>query len=205
MEKCNFVNIIILEKSILYIIRNKFKDMNIRECTLNSLQNYLSSLADFNKIYINLLWLQKYFSNMLTNLNEDSNNVDGSSYKQILSTLSNEYTYFRNSYVKSNIRNILPELITEKTPQVSITSKESQMNEPSIEIPESRSETGVSDSQPGESDSQTTLFSSLTINKLIPIPFIFAATLILLGIAYKYSLFGFRKRSKKHLREQIKK
>ncbi|CDS44050.1 uncharacterized protein PY17X_0100700 [Plasmodium yoelii] len=40
---------------------------------------------------------------------------------------------------------------------------------------------------------------------LIPIAFIFVAVLIFLGIAYKYSLLGFRKRSQKQcLRERIK-
>ncbi|WBY59598.1 PIR protein [Plasmodium yoelii yoelii] len=146
------------------------------------------------------------FVNKYKDLNEDSNNVDGSSYKQILSTLSNEYKHFRNSYVKSNIRDIFPELITEKTPQVSasnpIEGKDVSLGETSV----SRSETDMSDSQTDVSDSQTTLFSSLTINKLISIPFILVATLILLGIAYKYSLFGFRKRSQKqHLREKLKK
>ncbi|CDU16597.1 YIR protein [Plasmodium yoelii] len=42
-------------------------------------------------------------------------------------------------------------------------------------------------------------------NTLIPIAFIFVAVSIFLGIAYKYSLFGFRKRFQKQcLRERIK-
>ncbi|EAA16695.1 uncharacterized protein PY17X_1000071 [Plasmodium yoelii] len=48
--------------------------------------------------------------------------------------------------------------------------------------------------------------SSVTKNTLISIGFIFVAVSIFLGIAYKYSLFGFRKRSQKqHLREMLKK
>ncbi|CDU17353.1 PIR protein [Plasmodium yoelii] len=43
-------------------------------------------------------------------------------------------------------------------------------------------------------------------NTLISIAFIFASVSILLGVSYKYSLFGFRKRSQKqHLREKLKK
>ncbi|WBY59597.1 PIR protein [Plasmodium yoelii yoelii] len=194
------INISNENMSKLYdLFKNLCKMYNDSSKASNNSKKYIEYAEEFVKKY--------------KDLNEDSNNVEGSSYNKILSTLSNEYTYFRNSYIKSNIRNILPELITEKTPQVPITLKESQIHEPSIEIPESRSETevsdsqtGVSDSQPGESDSQTALFSSLTINKLIPIPFIFVATLILLGVAYKYSLFGFRKRfQKQHLREKLKK
>ncbi|CDU17374.1 PIR protein [Plasmodium yoelii] len=46
--------------------------------------------------------------------------------------------------------------------------------------------------------------SSVTKNIIIPIAIIFVAASILLGISYKYSLFGFRKRSQKHLREKLK-
>ncbi|ETB57370.1 hypothetical protein YYC_04796 [Plasmodium yoelii 17X] len=48
--------------------------------------------------------------------------------------------------------------------------------------------------------------SSVTKNTLITIAIIFVASSILLGISYKYSLFGFRKRfQKQKLREKIKK
>ncbi|CDS44669.1 YIR protein [Plasmodium yoelii] len=48
--------------------------------------------------------------------------------------------------------------------------------------------------------------SSVTKNTLISIAIIFVAASILFGVSYKYSLFGFRKRSQKqHLREMVKK
>ncbi|EAA22898.1 PIR protein [Plasmodium yoelii] len=48
--------------------------------------------------------------------------------------------------------------------------------------------------------------SSVTKNILITIAIIFVAASILLGVSYKYSLFGFRKRGQKqHLREKLKK
>ncbi|ETB58546.1 hypothetical protein YYC_03875 [Plasmodium yoelii 17X] len=48
--------------------------------------------------------------------------------------------------------------------------------------------------------------SSVIKNTLITIGIIFVAASILLGVSYKYSLFGFRKRSQKqHLREMLKK
>ncbi|CXI57227.1 BIR protein [Plasmodium berghei] len=48
--------------------------------------------------------------------------------------------------------------------------------------------------------------SSSIANKLIPILSIFGAIAIFLGISYKYSLFGFRKRDQKQkLREKLKK
>ncbi|CDS44037.1 uncharacterized protein PY17X_0800081 [Plasmodium yoelii] len=48
--------------------------------------------------------------------------------------------------------------------------------------------------------------SSVIKNTLITIGIIFVAASILLGVSYKYSLFGFRKRpEKQHLREMLKK
>ncbi|ETB56686.1 hypothetical protein YYC_05505 [Plasmodium yoelii 17X] len=48
--------------------------------------------------------------------------------------------------------------------------------------------------------------SSVTKNTLITIAIIFVAGSILLGVSYKYSLFGFRKRpQKQHLRKKLKK
>ncbi|VTZ79205.1 PIR protein [Plasmodium yoelii] len=47
--------------------------------------------------------------------------------------------------------------------------------------------------------------SSIIKNTLIAIAIIFVAASILFGVSYKYSLFGFRKRSQKqHLREKLK-
>ncbi|VTZ78694.1 PIR protein [Plasmodium yoelii] len=46
--------------------------------------------------------------------------------------------------------------------------------------------------------------SSVTKNTLIKIAIIFVAASILLGVSYKYSLFGFRKKVKKRLRRKLK-
>ncbi|WBY60531.1 PIR protein [Plasmodium yoelii yoelii] len=165
-------------------------------------KNLCKMYIEVSKTNIDRTKYSKYaeeFVNKYKDLNEDSNNVDGSSYKQILSTLSNEYKHFRNSYVKSNIRSTLPELITEKTPQVFVSNPKGIQDVSLSEASVLSSEIEVSDSDSGSP-------SSSILNKLISIPFIFVATLILLGIAYKYSLFGFRKRSQKqHLREKLKK
>ncbi|CDU15837.1 PIR protein [Plasmodium yoelii] len=56
-----------------------------------------------------------------------------------------------------------------------------------------------------EQRSEVTSSSSSIANKLIIVLSIFGAISIFLGISYKYSLFGFRKRSQKHLREKLKK
>ncbi|ETB56055.1 hypothetical protein YYC_05909, partial [Plasmodium yoelii 17X] len=56
-----------------------------------------------------------------------------------------------------------------------------------------------------ESSSEVTSSSSSITSKLIPVLLILGAIPIFLGIAYKYSLFGFRKRVQKHLREKLTK
>ncbi|ETB57995.1 hypothetical protein YYC_04771 [Plasmodium yoelii 17X] len=85
----------------------------------------------------------------------------GSSYFQLLSSLSNDYKNFEKKYI-------------DKCNHVS----------PLVACPR----------------------SSVTKNILITIGIIFVAASILLGVSYKYSLFGFRKRfQKQHLREKLKK
>ncbi|WBY60478.1 hypothetical protein Py17XNL_001303549 [Plasmodium yoelii yoelii] len=57
-----------------------------------------------------------------------------------------------------------------------------------------------------EDNSEVTSSDPSVVSRLIPVLLIYVVTLILLGISYKYSLFGFRKRSpKQHLREKLKK
>ncbi|WBY59626.1 PIR protein [Plasmodium yoelii yoelii] len=85
----------------------------------------------------------------------------GSSYLQLLSSLSNDYKNFENIYSAACIN-----------------------SSSLVACPR----------------------SSVTKNILITIAIIFVAASILLGVSYKYSLFGFRKRSQKqHLREMLKK
>ncbi|VTZ81312.1 PIR protein [Plasmodium yoelii] len=187
------INISNENMSKLYdLFKNLCKMYNDSSKASNNSKKYIEYAEEFVKKY--------------KDLNEDSNNVEGSSYNKILSTLSNEYTYFRNSYVKSIKRSTVPELITKKTTHVSasnpIEGKDVSLGETSV----SSSKTEVSISKDKVSDSDSGSPSSSILNKLISIPFIFVATLILLGIVYKYSLFGFRKRSQKqHLREKLKK
>ncbi|ETB61180.1 hypothetical protein YYC_02106 [Plasmodium yoelii 17X] len=86
----------------------------------------------------------------------------GSSYLQLLSSLSSDYYKFKEKY----------------------NSLECSHRSPFVACPR----------------------SSVTKNILITIGIIFVAASILLGVSYKYSLFGFRKRfQKQKLREKLKK
>ncbi|VTZ72763.1 PIR protein [Plasmodium yoelii] len=109
------------------------------------------------------------------------NNTKDSAYYQVLSTLSSDYNNFKkycdDNNVDCNDIPLLPEIKTTNNP--------------------------VQDS--GQKIEATSSSSSIT-NKLIPVLSIIVAIPIFLGIFYKYSLFGFRKRSQKqHLREKLTK
>ncbi|CDU16407.1 PIR protein [Plasmodium yoelii] len=174
-----------------------------------------------------LEYVNNFANNYKSLINENFNDTNNNSFRQVLSVVLNDYNYIKDTLGVESVKKQFPELRKEKTAtQVSVLSPKetrdaslseiqgsssqtegssSQTEASSPQTGVSDSQTKVSDSQIGVSDSETTLFSSLTINKLIPIPLILVATLILLGIAYKYSLFGFGKRSKKqHLRGKLK-
>ncbi|ETB63535.1 hypothetical protein YYC_00012 [Plasmodium yoelii 17X] len=112
-------------------------------------------------------------------INEDSNNTDNSPYRKILSTLSADYNSLKDKCkgVKdSNFPTL--QTIEEKQPDL-------QSSEPISEVASS---------------------SSSIVSKLIPVLSTLFVIAFFLGISYKYSLFGFRKRSQKqHLREKLKK
>ncbi|EAA22596.1 putative yir2 protein [Plasmodium yoelii yoelii] len=126
----------------------------------------------------------KKFVEKYENLKNDSNNTKDSAYYQVLSTLSNDYNNFKKYCIRINDNcSDIPLLSDTKTTQISEPSSETSP-ELSFEVTSS---------------------SSIT-NKLIPVLSIIGVIGFLLGISYKYSLFGFRKRTpKQHLREKIKK
>ncbi|CDU16370.1 hypothetical protein YYC_05066, partial [Plasmodium yoelii 17X] len=135
---------------------------------------------------------------------ENSSNIQGNSYNKMLSILSDDYTNYGKSTAYSDIRNKLPELTKEKKKQMHVSSSEISPSSSENEVSNYDS-TSPSNSETEASNYNSTSPSSSLVNKLISIPLIFIATLIFLGIAYKYSLFGFRKRPQKHLREKLKK
>ncbi|ETB56495.1 hypothetical protein YYC_05534 [Plasmodium yoelii 17X] len=150
----------------------------------------------------------KYVNNFVDNYNTLFNDKNANLFKRVLSAASYDYNYIKNTLNVESIKNKIPELSNERTaPQASGSSfKGTQMDDSSSGTSTSDSETKVSETENELSNSETAKSIPLVINKLIPIPFIFVVTLILLGIVYKYSLFGFRKRSQKqYLREKLKK
>ncbi|VUC58803.1 BIR protein [Plasmodium berghei ANKA] len=197
--------------SYIDLINKKKELMNISNENMSNLYDAFKMLCNMinnakkNDNGNTCLEYANKFVNKHNELKNDSNNIQGNSYNKILSTLSNDYTSFKNTYYDSNIISKLPSLIMEKKTQISLRPNGSQDMFSSETLPSS-TEIEVSISETDVSDSEKTLSSSLKISKLIPIPFILVATIILLGISYKYSLFGFWKRlQRQYLREKLKK
>ncbi|CXI87153.1 BIR protein [Plasmodium berghei] len=113
----------------------------------------------------------------------NNNNNKGSSYNKILSTLSTEYNKLKNECKDAQGSNF-PPLSEINTSKISVKSFE-----------ETSAQTSVATSS-----------NSSIGNKLFTVLSIFGAIAFFLGISYKYSLFGFRKRPpKQHLRGKLKK
>ncbi|SCL85430.1 Plasmodium variant antigen protein Cir/Yir/Bir, putative [Plasmodium chabaudi adami] len=170
---------------------------------INTISNFYEALEILCKMYTAYNENNKKCTNCSKNaeeflkkfkkLNENSNNTDGSPYRQIMSTLSTDYNNFKNDCGKNSSEcTDLPELPEIKSAQCSVEI--SMLNH-------------VTDNAEGSVKvSEATPSRSSTANKLIPALSIFVAIPIFLGIAYKYSLFGFDKRVQRiYSREKVKK
>ncbi|VTZ79786.1 PIR protein [Plasmodium yoelii] len=118
------------------------------------------------------------FVNKYREMNKNSDITNNSFYNELLSTLSKDYDNFMNKYNNNQ------HLKSSPLPTIEKTENSAQ--------------------QILQSSEDTSSGSSVT-NKLFTVLSIFGAIAFLLGISYKYSLFGFRKRfQKQKLREKIK-
>ncbi|CDS44759.1 PIR protein [Plasmodium yoelii] len=104
--------------------------------------------------------------------------TENSPYYKLLSTLSKDYDNFKKNCSDVNCKDIPPLQSIEKTKNI-------------VDFSKQNSEVGSS--------------SSSITNNLFIVLSIFGAIAFFLGISYKYSLFGFRKRfQKQKLREKLK-
>ncbi|EAA17153.1 putative yir3 protein, partial [Plasmodium yoelii yoelii] len=120
----------------------------------------------------------KKFVGLYKKLKDDSSITEKSSYDKLLSTLLNDYNNFIDKCNGVNCTN-LPSLQTIENKQLHVHSSGQISEDPSS--------------------------SSSITSKLFTVLSIFGAIAFFLGISYKYSLFGFRKRFQKHLRAKLKK
>ncbi|VTZ77902.1 uncharacterized protein PY17X_0845201 [Plasmodium yoelii] len=140
-------------------------------------KNYLNDDNEFFKKY--------------EKLKNDSDITGNELYNQLLSTLLNDYNNFK----------------TECNVILSPPPEETKQNHGQTLVHSSEQDVDYLGQHYGEYvDNSDAASSSSIASKLIPVLLIFAAIPIFLGIAYKYSLFGFRKRAQKqHLRNKLKK
>ncbi|CAD2097501.1 CIR protein PIR protein [Plasmodium vinckei] len=142
----------------------------------------------------------KNFADKFKELNNDSNNIEGSLYNKMISTLSNDYNKLKNIYhSKNNSCDFpsLPELNHKKGPAQNVVDNSV---EKTVEKPGQSSAQLTALPSEGTSSSSsisTTLIPGLSVVSVIPLFF---------GIAYKYSLFGIDKLfQRQYIRKKLKK
>ncbi|ETB59953.1 hypothetical protein YYC_03303 [Plasmodium yoelii 17X] len=170
------------------IDKKKLKDMNIKD--ISKLYDAFTELCmmhyEFNEQTPNCdkyLKDAKNFVERYKRLKADSNITEKNSYNQLLSTLLTDYNNFINK----------------------CSVKCSNSSFPTIEKAENSVESSEKIVQKLEQISEDSSSSSSITNKLFIVLSIFGAIGFFLGISYKYSLFGFRKRfQKQKLREKLK-
>ncbi|ETB56991.1 hypothetical protein YYC_05338 [Plasmodium yoelii 17X] len=183
-----------LEEKTGYKNFKEFIEKNEYLMNINTMSKFYDAFKSLCNVYTELdasnptckdyLEKAQEFVKKYNELNDDSSISGDSPYKQILSNLSTDYNNFKSYCSDNNVDcNEIPDLSSIKTTKPPVQSSENHPEQ-------------VSDVTPSS--------SSIT-KKLIIVLSIFGAISICLGISYKYSLFGFRKRAKKHLREKLKK
>ncbi|CXI84815.1 BIR protein [Plasmodium berghei] len=168
--------------------RNDFLNINIEDLSkfydaFKLLCNIYGNVAK-NQTSDILLNNANGFVKAYTELNNKYNS-EGAPHSQILSALSIDYNNLKKE------RDNIPSLPEKKTTQDNVQSSKDNSEQ-------------ISGQFSGQFSEDTSSSSSIG-NKLFTVLSIFGAIAFLLGISYKYSLFGFRKRAQKqHLREKIK-
>ncbi|CAD2084066.1 CIR protein PIR protein [Plasmodium vinckei lentum] len=177
------------------IINKKNDLMNIKEMT-NFSYPFGILIYMYNATNANKLDCKKYsnsasqFAIRFKELNKDSNNIEGSSYNKILSTISNDYDNLKK---KCNNFSSLPKIDPKKRPAQKY-----------VEIPVDNS--GKGSGQPTALSSEVTSSSSSILSTLIPGLSVVSVIPVFLGIAYKYSLFGVDKLfQRQYIRKKLKK
>ncbi|SCL83245.1 BIR protein [Plasmodium berghei] len=168
----------------------KYKKFINDSSKFTDLNEFINGQKDlFN---INIKDLSKFYdaSKLICSMYElNNNNIEDTACSKIFSVLSTDYNNLKNECKDAQCSNF-PTLSEIKTIQTSVKSPE---------------QTGQISEQTYAQTSEVTSSSSSIGNKLFTVLSIFGAIAFFLGISYKYSLFGFRKRAQKqYLREKIK-
>ncbi|SCL83816.1 BIR protein, partial [Plasmodium berghei] len=201
VEGCNNYDDLIYKKNELMNITNE--KLSKFYAPFKSLCNMYNEFNENKKDCTNCLNDAKEFVEKFNELNKDYNNGKDSPYNQLLSTLSTDYDNLKN---KCNGNSSFPPIETIQSSGQSSEQTSKQTVETSDQSPEQTSKQNPEQTvQILEQISEVTSSNSSIGNKLFTVLSIFGAIAFFLGISYKYSLFGFRKRAQKqYLREKIK-
>ncbi|CDS44850.1 YIR protein, partial [Plasmodium yoelii] len=182
----NYNDLIYTKKELMEITNEKLSKFY---APFKSLCNMYSRFNDRTSDCTNCLNDANEFVKTYNKLNGDSSITNDSSCNKLLCTLSNDYDNFKKKYSDVKCSNLsFPAIAKPKN---------------CVEIFKQNPEQPV---QRLEQFSQDASSSSSITNKVFTVLSIFGAIAFFLGISYKYSLFGFRKRfQKQKLREKIKK
>ncbi|EAA17897.1 hypothetical protein YYC_02097 [Plasmodium yoelii 17X] len=178
-----YIDLININKELMDI------DISVMSKFYGVFKNLCKMYNELSKTKINGEEYLKDVNDFVNNYNTLFNDKNSNLFKQILHAASNDYNYIKRTLHVESVRNQFPELITEKKKEMDVSpsgttelGSENEMSGSEISGSE------ILDSEILDSeilDSDSTSQSSSILNKLILIPFIFVATLILLGIAYK--------------------
>ncbi|ETB57018.1 hypothetical protein YYC_05100 [Plasmodium yoelii 17X] len=173
------------------LLDKKIMNMDIKVISkfyapFKSLCNMYNEFNDSMKDCKQCLKYADEFDETYKKLNKDPSITGNNSYNQLLCILSTDYDNFKKKY--SNVQSC------KSSPLPTIEKSDNCI--------QSFKESSQLTSAQGSEDASSS--SSIT-NKLFIVLSIFGAIAFFLGISYKYSLFGFRKRAQKqYLREKIK-
>ncbi|CAD2095649.1 hypothetical protein YYG_05150 [Plasmodium vinckei petteri] len=132
----------------------------------------------------------KDFASRFEGINKDLNNIEGSSYNKILSTISNDYDILKKK--------------CDKFPPLPIIEPKKRPSENLVVNPVGHS--GHSSGQMIGEALEVTSSSSSILSTLIPGLSVVSVIPVFLGVAYKYSLFGIDKLfQRQYLRTKLKK
>ncbi|SCL85079.1 Plasmodium variant antigen protein Cir/Yir/Bir, putative [Plasmodium chabaudi chabaudi] len=180
----NIINGVDVYKSYKEFIdkNNEFMNINIKDMStfydaLKILCKLYTACNGNNKNCTKYLEEAKNFAEKYKELNGKFDSIEDSPYYKVLFTLSTDYNNFKKHCAeKYNGCNDIPTL-----PPIKTTHNSAQI-------------------------SDVTSSSSSIASKLIPVLLIFVAIPISLGVAYKYSLFGFDKLfQRQYIRNKLKK
>ncbi|CAD2083593.1 CIR protein PIR protein [Plasmodium vinckei brucechwatti] len=185
------------------IIDTKKNLMDIKEMT-NFSYPFSILIYLYNATNANNLDCKKYsnsaseFANRFKELNNDPNNIEGSSYNKILSTISKDYDNLKKKCDKfPSLPKIEPKNGIAQNPVASPV-----VNPAQIHVEKS----GQSSRQIFGETPEVISSSSSILSTLIPGLSVVSVIPVFLGIAYKYSLFGVDKLfQRQYLRTKLKK